>query len=261
MSRLIQFGVGIAIASCLPGAADAAKNGHALPFVLAGLCAILPDWIGRMARNRSWRNTTSIAPDPLAHNPQMIADGISGAISKACLTGRSQSLSLNPVRLSEDEWEPYRVVFLQDPPRVEVSFPGQGLDAQARLCVPTQSAGSTTMAIGAGRQVTLHITPDDDQRVLLGRHSPSSDWSHGIATALLLALALTLVFDQLSGKVAFTAYVAHVLIDQIGHDGCAWFAPFRTQRYRGLRWLPRDSVKMNIMIVMLCTAVTLANLK
>lgn len=260
MSRLTQFCIGIAVASCMPGCADAAREGNALPLLLGGLCAVLPDLLGAFESKPLPNNTATITPDPLDQHPQRIAEGIADALRMPYDTGRALTLCLNPIQMDYGTWRAYRISFLQNPRRVRVSFPEHALSADARLYGPVRCAGSATADVREGRPLSLHFAPCADELIMRSQRKPTLDWSHGIGVCLALALAVALIFDRLSGTVAFVCFCAHLLIDQIGHGGRTWLAPFVADGKPGWRWLPKTSARMDVLTVLGCTAVTLIRL-
>ncbi|MCE9615463.1 MAG: metal-dependent hydrolase [Lentisphaerae bacterium] len=250
MKGITHFAIGLAAASCFPGAVRAGSAGDPLYFILAGICGVLPDTLDFKFTKFFYKSDILVIPDPLRPDAQQIADAVSLAVSRALATGRPVNLKLSTIQLAADQWQRYLVAFDVPNRAVHVQYGpvvdtgGNPLPHLAPASIPagraTLEAGleleylaTTTIDIFDGPVFCFEPTPAGRVRpVFIPWHR---SWTHSVVVALLLALCGALAWDLLAGAVIFAAYAAHVLADQAGYLGSNLFAPLTRRRAPGLK--------------------------
>jgi hypothetical protein len=260
---LTHFVAGVAVASCFPEAVRAAADGQPLPMLLGGICGLLPDTLDFKFARFAYRHEIEVIPDPLAPDPQMIADAVAHAIHRARATGRPVSIKLSTVRVSAAEWLQYRIVL--DPLARRVVARCTGRVTTDRRPVPggparppeAEAALECPVAIDYQAETTVDIfdgpvfrmEPMPDGRVHARFIPWHRAWSHSVVPAALLGLGAGLVWGPAAGWIATLAYVAHILADQLGFLGSNWLAPFTRARTAGFHLAHSDDAFLNLALI------------
>jgi membrane-bound metal-dependent hydrolase YbcI (DUF457 family) len=244
-----HFTVGVAAASCFPGAVEAAANGNPLYFILGGVLGLLPDTIDFKFYRYFYRHHAEVTPDPLDPDPQLIADAVAGAIGQAAQSEKPFRIRLNTIRLGTDLWQRYTLRFNLPEQQVEVSM-GPQVDTGN---TPTGDVAENTMTATAilPARVQLDYLASTNIDIFEGpifQMVPLKDgtvvpefipwhrqWSHSIIVGLMLALPAWLLWDTLAAYVVAAAYIAHVACDQLGYMGSSLFWPLTRRRTPGLK--------------------------
>jgi membrane-bound metal-dependent hydrolase YbcI (DUF457 family) len=219
-----------------------------------------------------------VTPDPNRPDAGEIAKAVAWALDHAATTGRPVRLKLNTVRLATDRWQQYAVRFNVAGRRVEVTY-GPVVDtggrpeaeARERERRPERAASApvwcdirldyqatTRVDIFDGASFTMEPAPDG---AVIPRFIPwHREWSHGFITGALLAAPVALFGGWQAGVVAFAAYAAHVLADQLGYLGSNLFFPFTRERTPGLRLTRSGGSHANALAVWLSCLTVFWNL-
>ncbi len=249
MKGIAHFAVGVAAASCFPGAVTAAEGSNPLYFILGGVFGLLPDTIDFKFYRFFYRHDVEVTPDPLDPSPQLIADAIAEAVESASKTGKRFRIKLNTVRQGADLWQRYTVRFDLQAKRVEVEIgpkvdtggtPVEAAPAKPRLGSTPLSAtvdldylAATDIDIFEGP--IFQMAPAKDGTVVPQFIPWHRQWSHSILVGLMLAVPVWLLWDRLAAFVVIAAYTAHVALDQLGHMGSSLFWPLTLRRTPGLK--------------------------
>lgn len=253
MKGISHFTIGIAAASCFPGAVRAATEGDPLYFILAGVFGLLPDTIDFKFVRFFYKTEINVVPDPLRPNAQSIASGVALAVARAHVENRAVNIKLNTIPLGADRWQRYQVRFDVPGRRVHATYgpvvdtggnpipddpatpASAGLTASAALpcAVALEYLATTDIDIFDGP--VFRMDPTEGGRVRPEFIPWHRGQSHSLVTALVLGLAGAAVWDVLAGAVIASAFAAHILADQLGYLGSNLFAPFTRRRAPGLK--------------------------
>lgn len=275
MKGIAHFSIGIAAASCFPGAVRAGADGNPLYFILGGVFGLLPDTLDFKLYRFFQRYDIEVVPDPANPDPQMIADAVALAANKAYETGKPVRLQLKTIRLGADLWRTYEISFDVLRKRVSarigpvINTSGISVESAVRkekdlatsplLCdIKLDYEATTKINILDGPSFEMRRT--DDGRVTPRFIPWHREWSHSVVIGLLFALAVTLMWGALAGIVAFCAYALHVFVDQLGFMGSAWLFPFRHTRFEGMKLLHSDTPHLNLAAVWLSCLLIFWNL-
>lgn len=274
MKGFTHFLTGLAAASCIPLAVRAGAAGNPLYFLLGGIAGLLPDTLDFKFLRWTYHHDIEVVPDPLAPDPQMIADAMALAIHRARATGRTVSIKLHTVRLSATEWLRYRVTLDPADRRVVVTVLGpvttdrrplaasgtEPCAAVARLaCAPELDyQADTDVDILDGPVFAMEPRPDGRVRAhFLPWHR---QLSHSFPFAVLFALAGAYLWDAWAALTIAAAYAAHLLADQTGLMGSALWYPFLRRRIPGWQLARSDSAWVNFVVCWISGLVILRNL-
>ena len=258
MKGISHFTIGVAAASCFPGAVDAAANGNPLYFILGGIFGLLPDTLDFKFYRFFYRHHAEVAPDPLDPDPQLIADAIAMAVEQAAESEKPFRIRLNTIRLGADRWQRYTIRF-QIPARMEPGFPhlgqvevtiGPQVDTGGTIIEPAPAKPKiATAALPASIRLdylaTTHIdifegpifqmAPQKDGTVVPEFIPWHRQWSHSILVGLMFALPAWWLWDTVAAAVIAAAYTAHAAADQLGYMGSSLFWPLTRKRTQGLK--------------------------
>ncbi len=278
MNATAHFMSGLAVASCFPAAVTAAADGNPLYFLLGGITTLLPDVLDTRLWRYFYRHDAEVAVDPLAPDPQIIADAVAGAIDIAAQRRRPFRLRLHAIRLGSNRWQRYRLHL--DPGSRQVTVTLTDVINRAGRPVPavgapdaprTASAAFTTMLlldftatidVGSGDGPHFVFVPDDNggERVTAQFIPWKRQGSHSIALGVVLAIAAGVIWGSIAGVIVGMAYATHLLLDQLGYMGSTLLWPFRRRRTPGLKLLHGSRPMPNLAIAWLCALAVYANL-
>jgi len=249
MKGIAHFAAGVAAASCFPEAVVAAEGGNPLYFILGGVFGLLPDTIDFKFYRFFYRHDVEVTPDPLAPDPQLIADALANAVGQAAETGKRFRIKLNTIRVGADVWQRYTVRFDLQARRVEVEI-GPRVDTGG---TPIEAAPSKPNIASSPLPATVDLdylaaTDVDIFEGPIFQMAPAKNgtikpefipwhrqWSHSVLVGMMLAVPAWLIWDALAGFVVVAAYSAHVALDQLGHMGSSLFWPLTRRRTPGLK--------------------------
>jgi hypothetical protein len=249
MKGISHFTVGVAAASCFPGAVVAAESGNPLYFILGGIFGLLPDTLDFKFYRFFYRHHVEVTPDPLAPDPQLIADAVVEAIERAAESGKPFRIRLNTIRLGADLWQRYALRFNLPANRVDVAI-GPAVDtggtpvtpapsppqrASASLTTPVRLDYLASTDIDIFEGPIFQMTPGEDGVVVPEFIPWHRQWSHSLLVGLLFAVPGWLLWDLRAAGVIATAYAAHVAVDQLGYMGSSLFWPLTLHRTPGMK--------------------------
>jgi len=273
-----HFISGLAVASCFPAAVNAAAGGNPLYFLLGGLAALLPDVLDSRLHRYFYRHDAQVAVDPLAPDPQILADAVADAIDNAAERRRPFRLHLHTIRRGRDRWQRYRLHL--DPGAQQVTatltdivnhaghpvptadaMPDAPRTATAAFTTPLRLDFTAAINVGPGDGPHFQLTPAAEGGSVTAHFAPwKRQTSHSIATGLILALAAGLAWNPLAGVIAAIAYATHLLFDQLGYMGSNLLWPFRRWRTPGLKLLHASRRLPNLTVAWFGALVIYANL-
>jgi hypothetical protein len=99
MKGITHFAVGVAVASCVPGAVQAGVDGNPLYFILGGVFGLLPDTLDSKFYRFLYRRDMEVMPDPKDADPAMVAQGVAYAAEWCARRRAPVRIKLNTVRL------------------------------------------------------------------------------------------------------------------------------------------------------------------
>lgn len=263
MKGFTHFAVGLATASCFPGAVAAAATGNPLYFILGGAFGILPDTLDFKFYRFFVKHDMEVIPDPNRPDPQMTADAVAYAINRASFGGTPVRIRLNTIPCGVDCWRQYTVRFDVGGRRVGVRYgplvdtgqnpmPGPPADEEesfAEVSCPIALDYEATVNVDIFEGPLFTMRPTGDGTVRAEFIDWHRQWSHGLLALLLFALGGTAVFEPLAGLVIGAAYGAHILADQLGFMGSNFLFPFTRRRTNGLGLLHSASGMPNAVAV------------
>ncbi len=278
MKGIAHFSMGVAIASCVPGAVQQALQGNGWPIVLGGVAGLLPDTLDFRINRHFATHDVDIIPDPLKPDPAIIALGISWAVERCAAMRRSVRVRLRAIRLASDRWQSYLIRF--DPAKRKVIAeygpvvdPGGNpvwneaavpcktrlrADAKVRVDVKVEYEAELTVAGFDG--ALLSLEPVADGRVAVGFLPWHRKWSHSLFFAVSVGLFSWLVGGGIAGVAAALACAAHALTDHAGFMGSNLFFPFTFRRAEGFKLLHSSDFFPNVAAVWISWAVIFLNL-
>jgi hypothetical protein len=221
MNRAAQFMAGIAAAASVPAAVRAGADGNPLPFVLGGLFAVLPDLLDASVGAREPRRLdVFVYPDPLAFDPEGVAEGVARALERAAESGQPVGLVLGEVRLSANAWRESEVVF--DPVEGCVRVCADSVaefPLPCGVCLPD----GIRIRVGASGDRVVRLTPRADGDVCVELRPAGMPWSHSLWVGLAAAGVVTGLWGVWMGLLVGGAWGVHLLADIIGGAGpCIW---------------------------------------
>jgi membrane-bound metal-dependent hydrolase YbcI (DUF457 family) len=297
MKGIGHFLSGIAVASCFPGAVEAASGGNPLLILLGGVSGLLPDTVDFRLCRYLWKHDYSVCPDVDELDPKPIAETVAGAIDEAHRRQRLTSVKLNTLKISPNYWRTYSVSI--DPKEKQVTAKigplrtiGQALGGGGSL--PESTPGEEGVAVArfsadvaqsydAETRAEIFAGPDfgfvpDGGRVRVDFIPWHRTWSHSLTIGAMWGLVVMIMmgiwmhlfsggafefFGGVSctaGLIATLAFWAHVLVDQSGKLGCNLLYPFTRKRTEGLGLTESGAVFGNFLLNYVTIAVVIWNL-
>lgn len=275
MKGISHFTVGIAAASCFPEAVNTAMTGNPLYFILGGVFGLLPDTIDFKFSRFFYKHDIEVIPDPNKPDPGMIANIVAHAVNTAHATGKHIRIKLNTIPVGPDLWQQYKVTFDTAAHEVIVSY-GPVMDMNG---TPTHDTRNKKMPeacaalhcdVKLDYQATTKIDILDgpvfemipaDKHFVIPRFIPwHRQWSHSLIMGLLTALTGGAIWGPLAALVIFSAYTAHIALDQTGFMGSNICWPFRINRVEGLKVVHSNNASANFTTVWLACIITFWNL-
>lgn len=278
MKGITHFTIGVAVASCFPGAVEAGASGNPLYFILGGMFGLLPDTLDFKICRFFYPCDIQIVPDPLDPDPQMIADGMAQAVNMAFRSGRPVRIKLNTIQISPDKWHRYYVRFNVAKRMVEVAMGSVGESGASSVDDEKENAlrypgGRTKLMCGIKLEYQAVTTVDildgpifrmvctaDGTKVIPQFIPWHRWWTHSLVISLLFALAGTVLLDYRAGAIIMCAYSAHIVADQLGYMGSNLFFPFTKRRSSGRMIMHSGEALWNFIAVWLSCLLILWNL-
>jgi len=228
MNSLTRLFLGLAWASCWPAAMQAARQGDPTLFLVAAVCALLPDALDRWVGPFSSRTDIHIVPDPTAPDPKPVADALALAIARCHDTRQRIGLCLyTPTGPA------YNIRFDNITRMVSVSCGATGTGAA--LAAPATL--DTPFRLKSGKvPLELEMLPVNGNRVAITL-MPGGRWIHTLPASIAIGLLASLAYGIDAGLAGGGAYLFHVLLDQVGYGGSCWLAPFSRQGACGFQWV------------------------
>jgi hypothetical protein len=271
MKGFTHYIIGLAAASCFPQAVREAASGNPFPFLIGGLCGLLPDVLDFKAARFFARHDMEIAPDPLDPDMQMVADGLACAIRQAQKTRQTIRVRLRTVQTGADAWQHYRIRF--DPQGSITASLGAVCTTGGRPLEerdPDESSAAVEPRLVIGYEARVEVTildgpmlafvPLPDGRIKIEFIPWHRAWSHSLVLAAAAGLLLALTSSPLMGAIAALGWASHVMADQLGFLGSAMFYPFIAKRYTGLQLFRSMEAAPNLSLVWMSGLLILWNL-
>ncbi len=257
MCPMIAFLLGVTVASYFPATWDAAMHGAPWLLLLGGLSAVAPDWLSGLCARSPTPPDMSFTPDPCAPSPDAVADALVTALYTSQIRGTTLLLQFNSVATAPAQWWQYRITLCARDGCVRVSTNDGTHDIERIVSVPFHAPPPSCLSVEADRPATLSVAPRRDGALELSQcsHEPAT-WSHSLCCAVALSLIAAVIAAPTAAGVMFAAYVAHMLVDQLGHEPCVWWL----RPVPGLRWLPRPGAALDAWVLILCSALAVAGL-
>ncbi len=275
MKGIAHFAVGVATASCFPIAVKAATQDNPLYFVLGGIAGLLADTIDFKFYRFLYRHDMEVVPDPMAVEPQLIADAIALSVAKAFDQQKPIRIKLNTVRCGADLWRRYTLLFDHAAQEIVVTLgpmvdtggnptgkplPDTGKTAHAplpcRIVLDYQAATNVDIFDGP----LFQMVPTSNDAVIPEFIPWHRQWSHSATLALLTGVGAWLIWGMWAGIVAACAYAMHIAADQLGFMGSNLFWPLTRKRTEGLKLSHSGKAWPNILAIWLACLVIYWNL-
>jgi membrane-bound metal-dependent hydrolase YbcI (DUF457 family) len=270
MKGIAHFASGLVAASFVPGVVDEAARGSLL-IALGGACAMLPDWLDFKFARFLEKRDAEVAPDPIAPNPQVMADAIAEQLRLAQTAPRV--VQLHPTRRGVVDWLLYSVRF--DVDRGDVVVTMNGVEARAHACPLDYTYDGALDIIELGgpslkfapvpsphaTQTLRPLLPLEGGGIVRIEFLPwHRNWSHSLTLALVVGAMGFVLMGPLAGVVAALGFAVHVLEDQLGYMGNNLFWPLTRGRSNGLGLVHSGDTIPNLVTVWLSITLLLLNL-
>lgn len=260
------------MASFFPEAVRAGLAGNPFYFVLGGVAGLLPDTLDFKFYRYFYRHDMEVIPDPLNFNPQMIADAVALAITRAWIDRKPVVIKLDTIRLGADRWQQYAVVFDTAQKKVVVTqgpvvstsrTPLEGTPhrtASASVVCGIRPDYETTTVIDIFDGPVFRMERTADERVMPEFIPWHRQWSHSITLSAVAGLTCGAAFGVPAGAIAALAIAAHIAVDQCGFLGSNLFFPLTRSRTTGLQLTHSDSPLPNFCATIVSMLIVFANL-
>ena len=283
MKGFTHFISGVAIASCVPGAAEYAVNETSYILVLGGVFGILSDTIDFKLNKFIHRYDEMFDPGGNP-DPNEIASAVSKNIEKAFDTGKVVNLHLHSIRLGADLWREYTVKFDDKAGEIVVNIgkivntgqvpvpesePKGNCEGRAKVkCRFKQNYEVLTRVNIFGGPSFGFVKKDNfiDIQFIPWHRS----WSHSITLGLLFGAIVwgivALYFGNwlypgwMFGAVVSLGFCTHVIEDQFGFLGSNLFFPFTKERSKGLKMMHSGDAIPNFLTVWLSLGIIFWNM-
>lgn len=275
MKGIGHFAVGVAAASCFPAAVQAAIGGNPLYFILGGVFGLLPDTLDFKFYRFFYTCDVEVIPDPLAPDPELIADALRQAVSRVLTHGVPVRIKLHTIRESSDRWRRYTIAFDVAQRRIVVTV-GPPVDTGGNVIMAGDTWNGRTATVPLPGLLHLDYLATTVVDVFDGpvyRFAPTGkgvvraefipwhrQWSHSVACALACSLAGWWVWGGLAAAVIACAVLTHIGVDQLGFMGCNTFFLFRPERRRGMQLMQSSDILPNLIAVWMACILTFWNL-
>lgn len=248
MKGITHFTAGLAAASLIPGAIEAAAQGS-LVILVGGVAGVLPDTVDFKWSRFVEDYQFEVDPDPHAPDAQAIADQIAAAIDAAWeADGDPIGLMIHTTRLGADAWRQVTVSFDHDHQEVRVQIgpvvtlsglavkgtnPGLPV-AAAKTKHPFAKSYLDTLRVNIFSGPSWELRKEGDE-VHLNFIAWHRRGTHSLFWAACMGALCYLIFGTMLHAMAGAAGVLmHMAEDQLGFMGCSIFWPFNHHRFRGL---------------------------
>lgn len=213
---LSLFALGLAGVSCWPIARQATLDGNPFFFLIATAGVLLPDLLANWI-SRFWRKVDiHVAPDPLAPDPQLVANALATAINRCDSNQQWLRLQLYPGQDASGRWLKYTVRLTG--PRHTITVSQANQVAVAPLSVRVSCQGTYTVET-ADAPLSLDFAPTQNGYVRVSDNPWRQGWSHSYYIAGLLAAVTWLFAGWLAAVIMAGAFCLHILTDQAGYRG------------------------------------------
>lgn len=272
MKGISHFISGVAAASFIPPLVHMSAEGS-LILLLAGMGGIMPDTLDFKLARYLEKPEVEIDPDPVAPDPQAMAEQVAAAINRAWETDRPVQVQFHTMKLGADLWRQYGVHFggVEREVRVrigplvttsQVPFAGSELDlpvGQAPIVAPTRYTydAETKIDIFSGPSFAFKKKGGAVEISFLPWHRR---WSHSLTIAALIGGIIALILGPWYGLAYTVGSAAHILEDQLGHMGSNLLFPFTKERSEGLKLFHSGDALPNLFTVWLSGVLILFNL-
>lgn len=281
MKGLTHFTVGMMTASFFAYAVQAALIDKAWILVLGGIFGILPDTLDFKFGRYLEKFDYEIMPSDDTLNARVIAETITKAIDQAYETGRIVKVKLHTIKLGPDQWRQYSVQFFPEKKEVkawigpivstsQLPLPGTEItDPKRASYTATHNAH---LEHTYEKKVSADILSGPDFAFVPIKDGVRCDfiswhrrWSHSFTLALLFSPIGYLLYGinyegLIASLVIFSAYAAHVLVDQLGVLGSNLFFPFTKERTKGMGLFHSGNTVPNLLTNYLSIVVIIWNL-
>jgi membrane-bound metal-dependent hydrolase YbcI (DUF457 family) len=297
MKGIGHFLSGLGVASCFPGAVEAAGAQDPFLILLGGVSGLLPDTIDFRICRYLWRADHSVCPGVDELDPKPVAETVAGAIDEARREQKMTTVKLHTMKVSPNYWRTYSVFI--DPSEKTVTSKigplrtiGQVMGGSGSLPESEPKEGGVARArfeadvvqsYDAETRAEIFSGPDfafvpERGRVRVDFIPWHRIWSHSLTFGVLWGLAVMLLLglwrwivpgeahgflggmSVTAGLIAVLGFWSHVLVDQSGKLGCNLLYPFTKKRTNGLGVTASGSVFGNFTLNYVSIAVILWNL-
>lgn len=264
----VHIVVGLTVAAYLPGVLGRALRGDWLPVVLAGIAAVMPDFLDTFFALPLLKRKIVIAPDPLNPRPRKLPEQVAAAANELAVRGQGV-LHLAAIPVDWATVRAYHVRFERHPARVRVrvdavATPDKPARPKAKwysatLLSPLRMRDGQAMSIDRAEGTDILIKRDKWHK-LRGVECPArGGWTHSI---LLWGLIAVVVWP-LSAAAAISLFAgagSHLALSQAGERGCALLFPFRRERIPGSGRLSARHPRTRNGVVVVAAALLLCRL-
>lgn len=268
MKGITHYITGITITSFFPAAISAAVNGNPLYFLLGGFCSIIPDTLDFKWLRYHHKHDMEIVPDPLAVDPQQIAEATAEAINRAHHEHRPIRIKYHTIRIKHDSWLPYTIHFDIKSKTVNVTINASPSQPNT-LPLSAKASFSPVLKLDYLAKVKVDILDgpliEFDNSGNNTVHSKFIPWhrekTHSLIMSIITGIVVALIWNIPAGVISSLALVSHILLDQAGYMGSNLLWPLkRTSRTPGLKLQHATDATVNISVVWFCVCTIYWNL-
>lgn len=269
MKGITHFAAGLAAASLIPGAMEAASEGS-LVLMMGGIGGILPDTVDFKWSRFVEDYQFEIDPDPHDPDPQAIADELAEALDAAYeADGDPVGLMVHTTRMGADAWREITLTFDHVHQEVRVKIgpvvtlgqlriagtDPEGPVATAKTKHPFHESYLDTL------RVNIFSGPSWELRKRDGKtHMEFIAWHRRGTHSFFFAFSLLLIGGLLMGNwlyglAAAAGVLAHIAEDQLGFMGCSVLWPLDIKRWKGMALWHSGDALANFSSIWLCMAI------
>ena len=261
MKGIAHFASGLCVATFVPGVVEASAAGE-LWIPLAGMCAMLPDFLDFRFARFLQRREADVIPDvdcgaDPALTARVLAQQVADQLRLARECGRPRVIQMHPRRLGVIDWATWTLRFDEYAGVVTVGF--RGASASASVSGVRYGYDGELEAGELGGPALL-FDPGADGMTRVEFLPWHRTWSHSLILAAVCGVVAWLAFGKLAGAVCALGFAVHVLEDQLGYMGSNLFWPLSTRRSRGMELLHSGDAIPNFLVVWTSLALMLLNL-
>lgn len=253
--------MGLAWASCWPGALQAARENQPALFLLGAGFALLPDTLDQWIAPLLHKPEVHIVTAPENPDPDTLAGALAHLMVQSHHSGRPRDIVCYPIPIARDQWLPYSLHFDRPNRKFRVTLDGTP-PLSATAPVPVDFTTDSIARLRVHRQpLSLRVQPGKKGRMSLIISPSRQQWSHSLILAAGSGVLVAGLLGLSAGLIAAGAYFLSIFSRQWGFRGSALLWPFKPNRYTGLQWVkPHQSEYIDLALLWLSLLLLTGNI-